>query len=63
MGVGLAFDLVDHVHTRAVAAALELGGEEGVNDIEREARACDALADREHVGVVVLADHAGRECL
>ena len=42
-------------------ATLKLGGQERVDDIERETKADDAGTKREHIGVIVLADHAGGE--
>ena len=40
-------------------SAFELRAQERIHDIERQAFAHHARAEREHVGVVVLADHAG----
>ena len=48
----------NHLDPRRMAAAFELGGQEGVNDIERQPFAHNAHANRQHVGVVVLPDHA-----
>ena len=42
-------------------AAFKLGCQECVDDIEGEAKAYDAGADGQHIGVIMLADHAGRE--
>ncbi len=41
--------------------AFEFGGQERVNDIEGKAKADHAGADGQHVGVIMLADHPGRE--
>lgn len=51
----------DHVHARGMAAAFKFGRQEGVDDVERQTFAHHAGADRQHVGVIVLADHAGRK--
>lgn len=42
-------------------AAFKLGCQECVDDIQGEAKAYDAGTDGQHIGVIVLADHAGRE--
>ncbi len=51
----------NHIHPRPMPAAFELGGQERVNDIERETKANYAGTKREHIGVIMLADHAGGE--
>lgn len=42
-------------------AAFEFGGQERVDDIEREAQADNAGANGQHIGIIVLADHPGGE--
>lgn len=51
----------NHIHPRPMPAAFELGGQERVNDIERETKADYSGTKREHIGVIMLADHAGGE--
>jgi len=53
----------NHLHPRRVPSAFELRAQECIHDIERKAFAHHARAEREHVGVVVLADHAGGVCV
>lgn len=55
----LPFKRLNHLHPRCMSAALELGGQERIHDIERQPFAHHAHANRKHVGIVVLADHAG----
>jgi len=42
-------------------ATFEFGGQERVNDIERETKADYSGTKREHIRVIMLADHAGGE--
>jgi hypothetical protein len=51
----------NHIHPRPMPAAFEFGGQERVDNIEREAEAYHARTKRKHIGVIVLADHAGGE--
>jgi len=50
-----------HIHPRPMTAAFELGGQERVNDIRRETKANYPRTNGQHIGVIVLADHAGGE--
>lgn len=59
----LTFKLNDHRNSFCMPAALEFGDQERINDIERQPLTYDARAYREHVGVVVLSDHASGECV
>ena len=56
--VSSIFDLGDLVDPALVAAAFELGVEEDPRDLLGQLGRDDPRADREHVGVVVLARHA-----
>jgi len=49
----------NHLHPRRMPAALEPGSRERIDDIERQPFAYHASANRQHAGIVVLADHAG----
>ena len=42
-------------------SALERSRKEGIHDLERKPFAQHARPQRQHVGIVVLADHGGRE--
>ena len=44
-----------------MTATLEAGVQESLQDLQRQAGAGDALAQTQHVGIVVLARHAGLE--
>src|SRR5690242_665138 len=57
----LALRVLDLLHAPLVAAALEPGQEERLQDRPRQPGAGDPLAQAEHVGVVVRARHPGLE--
>ena len=59
-GALLGFDVAELVEAGLVATALELGGEEDVDEAEGEGVGQLAGAEGEDVGVVVEAAHAGR---
>jgi hypothetical protein len=54
----LVFLSRDHIHPRGMAPAFKFCGEEGINDVERQALAQNPYAQRKHIGIIVLADHA-----
>lgn len=57
----LSLKLNNHCDPSGVPAALKLGAQKRVHDIERQPLAYDARAYREHVGVIVPADHSSGE--
>ena len=56
----LGFERGELGDAAGVAAALELGGQEHVDDLVREAEPDDSGADGQHIGIVVLARHSCR---
>ncbi len=59
IGFFAAFDRGDLIDAALVAAALELGGEEGLDDRPRLIGREAPSGEREHIGVVVPAAHLG----
>ena len=53
----------NHRDPGGMPAAFECGGQKRIHDVQGQSFADDAHADRQHIGIIMLADHPGGKCI